>query len=279
MAEAVARGIDISSHQGEVDFARVKAAGYSFVIIKAGQGLRQMGTFREKYLPAVRAAGLDWGAYWWSDAVTVAEAQAEARAFLAALDGLKPTYPVYMDQEYKTPYGNAWGLGRGKQLRTDMANAFLQVIQDAGYYAGLYASKNWLEHWVDAAQLTAWDKWVAQYAPECTYAGAYGMWQHHGDAAGFVGRCPGINTPVDLNACYRDYPAIIKRAGLNGWGAADPEKPQEDMVPRSMYEDEKAAREAAEARCETLKAESDERERQRLELSDKLEAIKEIVGV
>ena len=71
----VIKGIDISSHQGDIDFERVKADGVRFVIIKVGQGLREMGTFRQKYLPAVLAAGLDWGAYWWSDAVTVAEAQ------------------------------------------------------------------------------------------------------------------------------------------------------------------------------------------------------------
>ena len=71
MADVIARGIDISSHQGDIDFAKVKAAGYSYVIIRAGQGLREMQTFKGRYLPAVLAAGLDWGAYWWSDAVTV----------------------------------------------------------------------------------------------------------------------------------------------------------------------------------------------------------------
>ena len=59
MAEIAAKGIDISSHQGEIDFAKVKAAGYAYVIIKAGQGLREFQTFRGKYLPAVLAAGLD----------------------------------------------------------------------------------------------------------------------------------------------------------------------------------------------------------------------------
>ena len=180
----VIKGIDMSSHQGEIDFERVKADGVRFVIIKAGQGLREMGTFRQKYLPEVLAAGLDWGAYWWSDAVTAAEAQKEAAAFVKALDGLRPTYPVYMDQEYESPCGNAWGVGKGKQLRTDMAKAFLKVLEDAGYYAGLYASTNWLQYWVDDRQLMAYDKWVAQYAEKCTYTGSYGMWQHHGDARG-----------------------------------------------------------------------------------------------
>ena len=228
----VIKGIDISSHQGEIDFERVKADGVRFVIIKAGQGLREMGTFRQKYLPEVLAAGLDWGAYWWSDAVTAAEAQKEAAAFVRALDGLRPTYPVYMDQEYESPCGNAWGVGKGKQLRTDMAKAFLKVLEDAGYYAGLYASTNWLQYWVDDKQLEAYDKWVAQYAEKCTYTGSYGMWQHHGDARGFVGRVDGISVPVDINACYRDYPEIIKANLLNGWTRGDkPDTPGNGMIP------------------------------------------------
>ena len=250
MADVVARGIDISSHQGEIDFAKVKAAGYSYVIIKAGQGLREFQTFRGKYLPAVLAAGLDWGAYWWSDAVTVDEARREAEVFVAALGKLRPTYPVYMDQEYDSPCGQ-WGLNQGKQTRTDMAAAFLQTLEQAGYYAGLYASKDWLEHWVNADKLKNYDKWVAQYAAKCTYGGAYGMWQHHGDVPGFVGRCPGISVPVDLNDCYRDYPAIIKANGLNEWGA---QEPSGEMVPRGEYESMKAERDALQTKYDGLVA-------------------------
>lgn len=211
------KGIDVSSHQGIVDFGKVKKAGHSFVIIKAGQGQREMQTFKERYLPAVEKVGLDWGAYWWSDAVTTLEARKEAQAFVKALDGLKPAYPVYMDQEYASPCGKMGGSSKARQLRTDMCRAFLDVLEDAGYYAGLYASKDWLVNWVYDKQLTAYDKWVAQYAPKCTYQGAYGMWQHHGDTPGFVGRCDGVGTAVDLNDCYQDYPAIMKQAGLNGW--------------------------------------------------------------
>lgn len=237
---AVAKGIDISSHQGEIDFQKVKDAGYSYVIIKAGQGLRQMGTFRDKYLPAVLAAGLEWGAYWWSDAVSVSEAKQEAQAFIKVLTGLKPTYPVYMDQEYESPCGK---MGRGaaaRQLRTDMAKAFLSVLEDAGYYAGLYCSTDWFHNWICNDQLSTYDKWVAQYAGRCTYTGDYGMWQHHGDVPGFVGRAPGISVPVDLNDCYRDYPAIIKTKGFNGWSSIDvPEDSDNHPDYKAMYEDSK----------------------------------------
>lgn len=244
MSQIIAKGIDISSHQGDIDFQKVKAAGYSYVIIKAGQGFRQMDTFRQKYLPAVLAAGLDWGAYWWSDAVTVPEAKQEAQAFLKALNGLKPTYPVYMDQEYESPCGK-WGAAKNKQLRTDMVKAFLDVLQNAGYYAALYSSTDWLQNWVYNDQLTKYDKWVAQYASKCTYKGDYGMWQHHGDVPNFVGHCDGVSTAVDLNDCYKDYPQIIKDNLLNGWTRADlqdkPASPGKTVTVVQMAEILKAA--------------------------------------
>lgn len=252
MINLTAKVIDISSHQGEVDFGRVKSAGYTAVIIKAGQGLRQMSTFRDKYLPAALDAGMEWGAYWWSDAVTVDEAKQEAQCFLKALEGLKPTYPVYMDQEYGAPCGTAWGVGYGKQLRTDMAKAFLETLQNAGYYAGLYASKDWLENWVDGAQLTAYDKWVAQYASKCTYAGTYGMWQHHGNVPGFIGYVDGISVPVDLNDCYKDYPAIIKNAALNGWGISQGVDASEPDY-KALYEQTAAELKEAQGRLEAIK--------------------------
>ena len=125
-----------------------------------------------------------------------------------------------MDQEYKSPCGK-WGVAKNKQLRTDMVKAFLDVLQDAGYYAALYSSTDWLQNWVFDNQLTKYDKWVAQYASKCTYMGDYGMWQHHGDIPGFIGRCDGISVPVDLNDCYKDYPRMIKNHLLNGWTKAD----------------------------------------------------------
>lgn len=234
----IAKGIDISSHQGkDIDFQKVKAAGYSFVIIKAGQHLSEMASFKTlpeyRYVQRVQEAGLDWGAYWWSDAVTVAEAKREAEAFLAALEGLRPTYPVYMDQEYNSP-PDRLGLGsKARQLRTDMVKAFLDTLQDAGYYAGLYSSLDWINTRLYDKQLTAYDKWIAQYYTSCQYTGNYGMWQHHGDLPGYVGRVDGIGVPVDLNDCYRDYPAIMREHGLNGFkpgGGVAPGKPDYEAL-------------------------------------------------
>lgn len=224
----VSKGIDISSHQGaDIDFDKVKAAGYDFVIIKAGESETEMATFKTKpnyrYMQRVKAAGLDWGAYWWSNAVTVAEAKREAEAFVKALAGTKPTYPVYMDQEYGTPPDKLGMSSSARQLRTDMVKAFLDTLQDAGYLAGLYTSTDWMNTRLYDAQLTHYPKWIAQYASKCTYKGKYGMWQHHGDIPGFVGRVDGVGVPVDLNDCYEDYPDMVRANLLNGWTRADVE--------------------------------------------------------
>ena len=245
------KGIDISSYQGQVDFTKVKAAGYRFVIIKAGQGTREFGTFKTnpayQYLQRAEEAGLDWGAYWWSDAVTVQEAKAEAEAFVKALKGTKPTYPVWMDQEYNSPPAALGQSAQARQLRTEMVKAFLKVLEEAGYYAGLYASKDWLENWVDERQLESYDKWVAQYAAKCTYAGKYGIWQHSGS-----GRVDGISVPVDLDRCYKDYPAVIQAAGLNGWNKTTEDIPQKPDY-KALYEKEKKMNKALEEKLEAIR--------------------------
>lgn len=213
------KGIDISSWQGVVNFERVRAAGYDFVIIKAGQGLTERESFRREpnyqYQPKAEKAGMDWGAYWWSDADTVDGAKAEARAFIKALEGLRPAYPVYMDQEYGTPADYLGLSAKARQLRTDMVRAFLDTLEDAGYYAGLYTSLDWINTRLYDEQLADYDKWIAQYSRECQYKGNYGMWQFTSQ-----GVVDGIGPRVDVNECYKDYPSIIKGMGLNGWGKA-----------------------------------------------------------
>lgn len=205
----ILKGFDVSSFQtSDIDFGRTKEAGMTFVIVRAGFGEKQSKTFVPQVEGALEA-GLDAGAYWYSYAVTVEEAEAEAEAFLEALKPYrgKLTYPVWFDQEYEKQI-----LALTKQQRTDICLAFLQKVQDAGWYTGLYSSLDWLRYKVDDGQLRAFDKWVAQHAPRLTYTGAHGMWQY--DNQGTVSGVPG---EVDLDQCFKDYPEIIRRAGLNGF--------------------------------------------------------------
>ena len=86
----------------------------------------------------------------------------------------------------------------------------MDEIEAAGYYAMLYCSKDFLDSYLYPAQLTAYDKWIAQYASKCTCKHPYGIWQYTG-----TGRVNGIVGDVDRDIAYKDYPAIIQRAGLN----------------------------------------------------------------
>lgn len=204
------KGIDISSHQGtEIDFHKVKAAGYSFVIVRAGYGTKVSQTFAPQ-LEGAQAAGLDTGAYWYSYATSKEAANREVATCLEAIKPYKLTYPVYFDQEYE-PVIQAVT----KKERTEICKTFLGALETAGYYAGIYASKDWLENWLEP--LPEYDKWVAQYASKCTYQGDFGMWQFTGN-----GKVDGIPAAVDINECYKDYPEIIKKAGLNHLAKKDP---------------------------------------------------------
>ena len=213
-------GIDISSFQGTPDFKRVKADGYEFVLIRAGYGKTQSKAFVPQ-ITAAQAAGMDAGVYWYSYAESTAEAREEAAACLAAIKPYRLPYPVWFDQEYE-PQIKALT----RQQRTDICKAFLGVITQAGYFTGLYASADWLTNWVDSSQLTAYDKWVAQYAPKVTYPGEYGIWQYgilgtqgrKGTDYTIFGQVDGVMGNCDVDYAYKDYPAIIQNAGLNGYG-------------------------------------------------------------
>ena len=209
------QGVDVSSNNQnalDMDFAAIKAAGRQFVMVRVGYGVENNGVYSgyisKAFAPQItkaQAAGLDTGVYWYSYATTAEQAKIEAQACLKAIAPYKLTYPVAFDQEYQAQL-----LALTSQQRTDICKAFLEEIENAGYYASLYASKNWFEQYLHDDQLAAYDHWVAQYAPNLTYAKEAGMWQYSG-----TGKIEGVAGPIDLDVSYYDYPAIIRQAGLN----------------------------------------------------------------
>ncbi len=228
------RGIDVSEHQGAIDWAAVKQGGVQFAVVRAGWthyegGLTCDDRFCENSKGAARA-GIPTGVYAYGYDLSPEAAKISAKKLIEAIEGCRLEYPVCYDQEYEPRV-----LALSRQVRTDICKAFLETVQDAGYYAMLYASKDWLENRVYDEQLTGVDKWVAQYASACTYSGSYGIWQHgvigsqgvKGKAYTISGRVEGVNANCDVNFAYQDYPAIIKKAGLNHLGkgqeAAEPD--------------------------------------------------------
>lgn len=208
--------IDVSKWQGAVNWASVKAAGVHHAMIRAGYGnsVRQTDPQFKRNAAQCIALGIDWGVYWYSYATSPAQARQEARCCLQVIQGLKPTMPVAYDIEYEPGI-----LALDNATRTAMVKAFLDEIEAAGYYGILYASTNFIQTKLNWRELTAYDVWCAQYGSACTCPLPYGIWQYSSRNALNI---PGFGTSLDCNHVYKDYPAIIQAAGLNGFTAPDP---------------------------------------------------------
>lgn len=204
----VLRGIDISAWQGNVNFANLPE-DVSFVMMRAGFGRLASQVdkqFVNNYNKA-KAAGMPIGAYWYSYAMTPAEARLEAQACMQVLGNRQFEYPIAFDIE--EPKQLALGVTKVSEIIT----AFCEEMEKAGYYVSVYCSSYYLNHTVNQSVKDKYDVWVAHYnVAKPTYTGAYGMWQYSS-----TGRVTGISGNVDMDYCYRDYPAIMQRAGLNGY--------------------------------------------------------------
>lgn len=212
----VAKGIDVSKWQGDIDWMKVKSDGIQFAIIRLGYGSADgsscgMDGYFEKNVSGALKAGIDIGCYFYSYATSVAAAKKEAQFVVEVLKRYKGvfTYPVAFDLEDKTQQA------LGKTTLTDMVIAFGDTIEKAGFYCSLYSNLNWLKNYLDDARLKRFDHWLAQWASAPSYTGAFGMWQNSSS-----GSVNGISGRVDTDIAYKDYPAIIKRNKLNGFSSA-----------------------------------------------------------
>ena len=208
-------GIDVSKHQGNINFYKVKNAGVDFVILRAGYGkfAKQKDEMFETNYRQCKANGIPCGVYWFSYAKNVEAAKQEAAACLEVIKGKQFEYPIYFDLEDS----NIVKLSAlGKNTCSEIARAFMTEIEKAGYWAGLYMSKSPLESFITEDIRKRFAVWVAHYGvKQTTYNGQFGMWQKSS-----TGKIDGISGNVDLNECYIDYSTAIKNAGLNGFKKA-----------------------------------------------------------
>jgi len=198
------KGIDVSIYQGTIDWAKVKNAGIQFVMARASYGQTGRDSTFASNVAGAQKYGLAVGAYHYSYAQNIPQAKLEVNNFLAAVKGMKLTYPLAYDLEPNKDTNKdipEW---------SDMAVAFLRALESAGYFAMLYSNKYTLENIYDAKKIAPFAVWVAQWASACTYKGPYGIWQNSS-----TGTVPGITGAVDTDISYVDYASIIKRAGLN----------------------------------------------------------------
>lgn len=197
------RGIDVSKYQGNIDWGAVAASGVNFAIIRAGYRGSSTGVLVEdpyfkKNIAGATKAGIKVGIYFFTQAVTEAEAVEEASMAMSLASKYKLTYPIFIDTENAA--GNARANGLSKSARTAIVQAFCKTVQNGGYKAGVYASKSWYQNQLSASQLNGYCIWVAQYNSSCTYSGKYDLWQYTSS-----GSVPGIKGRVDMNTSYTGY--------------------------------------------------------------------------
>ncbi|MCD8249920.1 MAG: hypothetical protein LUC60_08755 [Lachnospiraceae bacterium] len=196
------RGIDVSKYQGSIDWAAVASSGISFAIIRAGyRGSSTGALIEDPYfrtnIKGATAAGIKVGVYFFTQAITEAEAVEEASMVLSLVSGYKITYPIFIDTESAT---NGRANGLSTSARTAIVSAFCKTIKNAGYTAGVYASKSWFNNQLNASSLSSYCIWVAQYNSSCTYSGKYNLWQYSSK-----GSVSGISGNVDMNISYLGY--------------------------------------------------------------------------
>lgn len=203
------KGIDVSKYQENIAWKQVKDSGIEFAIIKAGgsdDGFYTDSAYERNYAGA-KAAGVPVGAYYYVGRLCISREDgiADAKRFIAMLEGKQFEYPVYIDLEETDP--------KNKAGATDAVIGFCETMEAAGYFCGIYASDiSGFKDRLELSRLKTRALWVASYGSMPKYVSSYGIWQKSS-----TGRVPGIVGDVDLDECYVDYPAIIKSRGDNGF--------------------------------------------------------------
>ncbi len=193
-------GIDLSKWNVVTDWQAVKDSGVEFAIIRAGYrgtvtGALVVDPAFAEHMKGAAEVGIQTGVYFFTQAVNEVEAVEEASMVVELLKEYNIQYPVFIDTE------GAGGDGRADNLdvatRTAVCEAFCNTIENEGYKAGVYASRNWFNTKLDVSGLSNHYIWLAEYCDEPLYEGAYHMWQYTSK-----GSIPGIEGNVDRNVSY-----------------------------------------------------------------------------
>lgn len=204
------KGIDVSYHQGTIDWEAVKGAGIEFAVLRAGYGDNNIDKQFVRNISECNRLGIPCGIYWFSYALTAAEAAKEAEYCLAAIAPYRVEYPVCFDLEYDTiNYAKKQGVTIGKALATQMVHAFCGAVEKAGYYAMNYSNLDYINNMFETDLHKRFDLWFARYNNTCGIDGV-GIWQYTSS-----GSVAGVSGNVDMNYAYKDYPELIRSYGLN----------------------------------------------------------------
>lgn len=192
-----ALGVDVSAWQQTVDWQQVKDAGMEFAMIRiGGRGTTQGALYPDSYLQAnysgARAAGLEVGGYFFSQAITPEEAREEAHYVLSLIEGMEMAMPIVYDWEYVDEESRTADLSA--RVLTDCTKAFCETIEQAGYESMIYFNINQSHKQMYLEELTDYPFWLASYTTQLDYPYKIDMWQYTNE-----GSVPGISGNADIN--------------------------------------------------------------------------------
>jgi GH25 family lysozyme M1 (1,4-beta-N-acetylmuramidase) len=216
------RLIDVSAHNGNIDFKKVKSAGIDGVIIRGGYGVSTTDKNFHTNVKHALANGLHVGVYWFGYAYSDALAKKEANYCLSVLEPYKGKLdlPIFYDWEYDS-YNYAKSTGKVTPTKAKISSwvdSFCTVLENAKYFTGVYGNVDYLTNYFNDTIKSKYTIWVAQWSTKCTYTGNYGIWQYGAETNKIDSKTvSGISGVVDKDYCYVDYPSIITKKGLNGY--------------------------------------------------------------
>ena len=199
-------GVDLSKYQKTVDFAAIQSEGIDFCMLRVGSRGYKTGAIQEdemfqEFLAGAEAVNMPVGLYFFSQAVTEAEAVEEANFVISKIGEHKISYPIAYDMEFIDNDSSRIET-LTKNEKTKIAMAFLQRIEEAGYTGMLYGNKEWLLKRIDLTKFEKYDIWLTQEENIPDYPYTYAMWQYTRQ-----GEVYGIDGYVDLNISFIDYSA------------------------------------------------------------------------
>lgn len=223
------KGIDVSEHQGVIDWNKVKDH-VDFAMLRAGYGKNNIDKQFERNIKECNRLGIPVGIYWFSYALNEDMARQEAKYALAAVKDYRLEYPISFDLEYDTlDYAKKNGINIDKRLATNMVKAFCSEIEAAKYYAMNYTNQDFINNHFYFNEIERYCPWYAWYNKELDRSNV-GMWQYSDK-----GTIPGIQgSSVDLDYARVDFAKDIKNRHLNNIDNSSPApKPSYKLIPQN----------------------------------------------
>lgn len=198
------KGIDVSAHQGVIDWAKVKNAGIQFAILRAGYGTSSIDKYFKKNADGCKKNKIPFGVYWFMYCKDDASAKKNATACINAIKGLKLDYPVCADFEYDSvSYANKYGVNVTKENASRWVTIFLDTVQSAGYSVCNYTNQDFYNRYFTDAVNKKYDLWLAKYGNANTMTNNAAMWQYSSK-----GKVNGITGNVDMDEAHKTYPEV-----------------------------------------------------------------------